>query len=105
VISGVRDLVVRTHVPVRVGLGVVLVPLGEADRVMRDIARGAWPDDPSPLEEQVHREAEELIYEAVDVLATGEREDDERWQEALEILDPCGVIRRYRRWLRGELDG
>lgn len=60
VLAGARwskctDIAVRTHIPVRVGLGVVLVPIDEADRVIRGIARQAWPDDPSPLEEDGYR--------------------------------------------------
>lgn len=50
--SRCSDVAVRTHFPVRVGMGVVLVSRAEADRVMREIAAQAWPDDPSPLEEE-----------------------------------------------------
>jgi hypothetical protein len=53
--SSCTDIAVRTHVPVVIDLHLVLVPVAEADRVMRAIGRAVWPADPSPLEEEGHR--------------------------------------------------
>jgi len=90
--SRCTDLAVRTHVPVVIDLHVVLVPMADADQVMRAIGRAVWPDDPSPLEEIAHwegsRDADELfdrIEAAVHVLKTYVFDDAAR-KAALGIL-------------------
>jgi hypothetical protein len=94
--STCTDVAVRTHVPVKVGLQVVLVPIAGADEVMRAIARAVWPDDPSPLEEQeyVAGVAASRLDEAVQILQSF-REDDEARQEAFKALTGTDLLVQF----------
>lgn len=95
--STCTDVAVRTHVPVQIGLDTVLIPLADADRIMRDIAAAVWPGDPSPLEEDGWLAGHRPVLEAIEILAPGERDDPSRWQQeqALDVLDPTGTERRF----------
>jgi hypothetical protein len=63
-LSACTTVAVRTHVPVRVGLDLVLIPVAGADEVMRAIGRAVWPWDPPPMEDQAYEQGWRAGYDA-----------------------------------------
>lgn len=105
--SQCTDVAVRTHVPVRIGFDMVLIPIDEADQIMRAIARAAWPNDSSPLEDEgyragadwwgtssiarCHEDLHRQRDEAIEILQSF-RHDDEARQEALKALTGSDLL-------------